>query len=154
MPGIEEYRNGQGYQLTWEGRKSPRARLCCIVYRSNACPLPKLLEEACFAAADLLTTPMEQVRSVLTWLTTLPDPARGETIPLPESIQVAMSRRCSSPQPGFSWCGYAWKAECPTMGSILIAQAITYPSSLVCLVELLVACWRQIAGVMEEVLSC
>jgi hypothetical protein len=113
-----------------------------------------LLEEACSAAVDLLTTPVEQVRSVLTWLTTLPDPAQGETIPLPESIQVAMSRQYSSPQPGFSWSGYAWKVGCPAMGDVLIAQAITYPSSLVCLAELLVACWRQIAGVMEEVLSC
>jgi hypothetical protein len=153
MPGIEEYRKGQGYRLTWEGRKSPRARLCCIIYRSYACPLPELLEEACSAPVDLPTTSVEQVRSVLIWLATLPDPARGDTIPLPANIQLAMSRY-SPPQSGFSWSGYAWKARCPAMGDVLIAQAITYPSSLICLAELLVACWRQIAGVMEEVLSC
>lgn len=153
MPRIEEYYNGCGYRLTWEARKSPWARLCCIVYKSNIYSNRDLLAEACASSSDVLTTPVGQMRRMFTWLMELPDPQKGEAMLLPKDIQEAMSRM-NPPQSGFSWCGYAWRSECPTMGQVLIAQAITYPSSLMCLAELLVACWRQIAGVMYEVLAC
>src|SRR5260370_39267056 len=71
MPRIEEYTNGQGYRLTWQAITSPHARLFCIIYKWNTSSKQDIIREACAAPSDVLTAPMEQVRSVLAWLKTL-----------------------------------------------------------------------------------
>ncbi len=153
MPRIEEYPDGQGYRFTWEAITSRKTRLFCILYRWNISSISEMLREACSAPCDVLTASLEQVRSMLAWLKTLPDPEMEEVTMLSESTMDAMSQ-CNTPQPGFSWCGYGWKSSCPLLGQVLVALGITFPTSSVCSQSLLVACWRQIAREMEKVLVC
>ena len=153
MPRIEEYPDRQGYHFTWDGITSRKTRLFCIVYTWNMGSISELLLEACSAPCDVLTAPMEQVRSVLAWLKTLPDPEKEEVTMLSENTMDAMSQ-CNTPQPGFSWCGYGWKSSCPLLGQVLVALGMTFPTSSICSQGLLVACWRQIAREMEKVLVC
>ena len=65
VPRIEEYPDGQGYRFTWEAITSRKTRLFCIVYTWNMGSRSELLFEACSAPCDVVTAPMEQVRSVL-----------------------------------------------------------------------------------------
>jgi len=153
MPRIEEYLDGQGYRFTWEARTLQKTRLFSNIYRWNKSSISGMLLEACSAPCDVLTAPLEQVRSVLVWLKTLPDPEKEEGTMLSESTMDAMSQ-CNTPQPGFVWCGYAWKSSCPLLGQVLVAIGITFPSSSICSPSLLVACWRQIACQIEGVLAC
>ena len=80
---------------------------------------------------------MEQVRSVLAWLKTLPDPEKEEVMMLTENTMDAMSQ-CNTPQPGFSWCGYGWKSSCPLLGQVLVTLGMTFPDLVHLLTEL---CW-------------
>jgi len=153
MPRIEEYPDGQGYRFTWEAITSRKTRLFCIVYTWNMSSISELLLEVCSAPYDVLTAPMEQVRSVLAWLKTLLDPEKEEVTMLSENTMDAMSR-CNTPQPGFSWCGYGWKSSCPLLGQVLLTLGMTFPDSSICSPGLLVACWRQIAREIERVLVC
>jgi hypothetical protein len=153
MPRIEEYPDGQGYRFTWEAITSRKTRLFCIIYRWNERSISNVLLEACAAPCDVPAAPLEQVRSVLAWLKTLPDPEKEEVTMLSESTLDAMSQ-CNTPQPGFSWCGYGWKSSCPLLGQVLVTLGITFPTSSICSQSLLVACWRQIAQEMEKVLVC
>src|SRR6266487_5881863 len=153
LPRIEEYPDGQGYRFTWEAVTSRKTRLFCILYRWNISSISEMLREACSAPCDVLTASLEQVRSMLAWLKTLPDPEMEEVTMLSESTMDAMSQ-CNTPQPGFSWCGYGWKSSCPLLGQVLVALGITFPTSSVCSQSLLVACWRQIAREMEKVQTC
>jgi hypothetical protein len=153
MPRIEEYPDKQGYRLAWEAIMSRYTRLFCIVYKWNTSSISDLLREACSTHCDVMTSPMEQVQSVLAWLKTLAEPGKEEIALLTESVHDRMNRR-DPPQPGFSWCGYAWKARCPALGEVLVAFGMTFPTSSICSPSLLVACWRQIAREIEEVLAC
>ena len=153
MPGIEEYPDGQGYRFTWEAITSRKTRLFCIIYRWNERSISNVLLEACAAPCDVPAAPLEQVRSVLAWLKTLPDPEKEEVTMLSESTMDSMSQ-CNTPQPGFSWCGYGWKSSCPLLGQVLVALGMTFPDSSMCSPSLLVACWRQIARQIEGVLAC
>src|SRR6266566_3845799 len=151
MPRIEEYPDGQGYRFTWEAITSRKTRLFCIIYRWNISSISDMLREACAAPCDVLTASMEQVRSMLAWLKTLPDPEMEEVTMLSESNMDAMSQ-CNTPQPGFAWCGYGWKSSCPFLGQVLVALGMTFPDTSICSPGLLVACWRQIAREIERVL--
>ena len=153
MPGIEEYLEGQGYRFTWEAITSRKTRLFSILYRWNVCSIANVLLEACSAPCDVVTAPLEQVRSVLAWLKTLSDPEKEEVTMLSENTMEAMSQ-CNTSQPSFSWCGYGWKSSCPLLGQVLVALGMTFPTSSFCSPSLLVACWRQIAQEMEKVLVC
>jgi len=153
MPRIEEYPNGQGYRLTWEGIQSPYARFFCLLYALNTRTMQETLAEACFAPGDIPTTPMEHVRSVLGWLKNLSDPGEHEATLLPQSLHDRVNR-LDPPKPGCSWCGYAWQTPCPLLGNVLVALGMTFPSWSICSSSLLVACWRQIAREMERVLAC
>ncbi len=153
MPRIEEYPNGQGYRFTWEGMQSPHARFFCLLYASNPHFLQESLIQACSTHGDIPTTPIEHMRSVLRWLKTLPDPGVHEITPLPQSLHNHVNR-LEPPKPGFSWCGYSWRASCPPLGHMLVALGMTFPTWSICSSSLLVACWRQIAREMEKVLSC
>jgi hypothetical protein len=153
MPRIEEYPNGQGYRLMWEAITSPHARLFCIIHKWNVSSILDMVREVCSVPCDVLAAPMEHVKSVLAWLKTLADPGKEEATMLHESIDDHMNRY-NPPQPGFSWCGYAWKAQCPALGQVLVAPGMTFPTASICSPSLLVACWRQIAREMEKVLAC
>jgi hypothetical protein len=153
MPGIEEYPDGKGIRFTWEAITSRQTRLFCIIYRWNISSISEMLREACSAPCDVLTTSMEQVRSVLAWLKILTEPGKEEAVLLTEDNMDSMSR-LDSPLPGFSWCGYGWKSSCPLLGQVLMALGITFPTSSICSPNLLVACWRQIAREIERVLAC
>ena len=104
MPRIEEYSDGQGYRFTWEAITSHKTRLFCIVYTWNTGSISELLLEVCSAPCDVLTAPMEQVRSVLAWLKTLPDPEKEEVTMLSESTMDAMSQ-CNTPA---AWFFLVW----------------------------------------------
>ena len=153
MPRIEEYPDRKGYRFTWEAISSRKTRLFCIVYNWNTGSISDMLREACAAPYDVMTASMEQVRSVLAWLKMLPDPEKEEVSMLSEDTMDAMSQ-CNTPQPGFVWCGYGWKSSCPLLGQVLVALGITFPTSSICSPSLLVACWRQIARVIEGVQTC
>lgn len=131
MPRIEEYPDGQGYHFTWDGITRHNTRLFCIVYTWNIGSRSELLLEVCSAPCDVPAAPLEQVRSVLAWLKTLPDPEKEEVTMLSESTMDAMSQ-CNTPQPGFSWCGYGWKSSCPLLGQVLVALGITFPDTSIC----------------------
>ncbi len=96
---------------------------------------------------------MEQVRSVLAWLKTLAEPGKEEVKMLTESKMNSVNR-LDAPPPGFSWCGYAWQTHCHSLGDVLVALGMTFPTSSICSPSLLVACWRQIACEIEGVLAC
>jgi hypothetical protein len=153
MPRIEEYQNGQGYRFTWQAITLRKTRLFCNIYRWNICSISDMLREACAAPCDVMTASLGQVRSVLAWLKTLADPGKEEAVLLTESNMDAMSR-LDAPPPGFAWCGYAWQTLCPSLGEVLVASGITFPTSSICSPRLLVACWRQIAREIEGVLAC
>src|SRR6266702_4293784 len=89
MPGIKEYPDGQGYRFTWEAITSRKTRLFCILYRWNIRSITNMLLEVCSAPCDVLTASLEQVRSMLAWLKTLPDPEKEEVTMLSESTMDA-----------------------------------------------------------------
>ena len=153
MPRIEEYPDRKGYRFTWEAISSRKTRLFCIVYNWNTVSISDMLREVYAAPCDVLTASMEQVRSVLAWLKTLAEPGKEEIMMLTESKMDSLSR-VVAPLPGFSWCGYGWKSSCPLLGQVLVALGITFPTSSICSPSLLVACWRQIARVIEGVQTC
>jgi hypothetical protein len=153
MPRIEEYPDEQGYRFTWEAITSRQTRLFCILYRWNLCSISDMLLEVCTAPCDVLTAPLEDVKSHLGWLQTLAEPGKEEIVLLTENNMYSMSR-LDSPLPGFSWCGYGWKSSCPLLGQVLVALGITFPTSSICSTSLLIACWRGIAREIERVLAC
>ncbi len=69
---------------------------------------------------------------------------------LSESIHDLLHQRDPF-QPGLSWCRYYWRISCPTFGDVLLALGITFPSSSICSLCLLIECWRQIALIVEKV---
>jgi hypothetical protein len=153
MPRIEDYPGRKGYRFTWEAISSRKTRLFCIVYNWNTVSISDMLREVYAAPCDVPTASMEQVRSVLAWLKTLAEPGKEEIMMLTESKMDTLSR-VVAPLPGFSWCGYGWKSSCPLLGQVLVALGITFPTSSICSPSLLVACWRQIARVIEGVQTC
>jgi hypothetical protein len=153
IPRIEEYPDVKGYRFTWEAITRQYTRLFCIVYTWNVGSISDILREACAAPCDVMISPLERVRSILGWLKTLADPGKEDRALLTESTMDSVNR-LDVPPPGFSWCGYAWKAQCPALGQVLVALRITFPTSSICSPSLLVACWRQIALEMEKVLAC
>src|SRR5438876_9291913 len=92
IPTIEEYLDGQGYRFSWEARTSRKTRLFCIIYRWNKSSISEMLREVRSAPCDLLTTSMEQMRSVLAWLKTLAEPDQEEAVLLNERALDRMNR--------------------------------------------------------------
>jgi hypothetical protein len=153
MPRIEEYLDGQGYRFTWEARTLRNTRLFCHIYRWNLCSISEMLREVCATPCDVLTAPLEEVRSMVAWLKTLAEPGKEEAMLLTENDMNSVSR-LHTPASGFAWCGYGWKSSCPLLGKVLVTLGMTFPDSSICSPGLLVACWRQIAQEMEKVLVC
>jgi len=150
MPGIEEYHHGRGYRLTWEGGISTHARLFCMIYQWNTCSITNLLAESFSATTDILTSPVKQVKSVLRWLKTLPDPAREEAVLFSTGQDDSLCRRKQSKEE-LLLSGYCWKAECPALGEVLLILCGTLPASSDSSPRVLVECWRQIAREIERI---
>jgi hypothetical protein len=153
IPKIEEYLDDQGYRFSWQARTLLHTRLFCHIYRWNLCSISEMLREMRSAPCDVLTTSMDQIRSVLSWLKTLAEPDQEEAVLLRDRSLDIMSRY-EAPEPGFAWCGYGWKSQCPLLGDVLVALGMTFPDSSICSPGLLVACWRQIACAIERMLVC
>ena len=153
MPRIEEYPDGQGYRFTWEAITSRKTRLFCIIYKWNISSMTEMLREVYAAPCDVRTAPLEDVKRHLDWLQSLAKPGKGEAVLLTENNMNSMSQ-FDTPLPGFVWCGYGWKSSCSLTGQVLVALGMTFPTSSICTLSLLVACWRQIARVIEGVLAC
>jgi hypothetical protein len=153
MPRIEEYPDGQGYRFTWDAITARHTRLFCIVYNWNMSSISDMLLKVCAAQCDVLTASIERVKDVLAWLKRLTEPGEEEVVLLTGSAVNAVSR-FETPAPGYSWCGYAWQTQCHSLGDVLLVLGMTFPTSSICSLSLLVACWRQIAREIEEVLAC
>jgi len=156
MPGIEEDCNGRGYRFTWTGTKQPHLRVCCIIEKNiSSIKYSPNVQNSPFATfatpGDVVLSPLKQVRSILHCLTTLPEPEREEAMSLSESTCDLLNRR-DRLEPGLAWCGYSWIAQCSALGDVLVALGMTFPSSSVCSLSFLVACWQQVARTMERVL--
>ena len=156
MPGIEEDCNGRGYRFTWTGTKQPHLRVCCIIEKNiSSIKYSPNVQNSPFATfatpGDVVLSPLKQVRSILHCLTTLPEPEREEAMSLSESTCDLLNRR-DRLEPGLAWCGYSWIAQCSALGDVLVALGMTFPSSSVCSLGFLVACWQQVARTMERVL--
>jgi hypothetical protein len=105
------------------------------------------------APYDVPTASKARVRNVLTWLKTLAESGKEQTVLLTENDMKSMNL-LHSPSPGFAWCGYGWKGSCPVLWQVLITLGMTFLDSSICSPGLLVACWRQIAPEIESVLVC
>jgi hypothetical protein len=153
IPTIEEYLDAQGYRFSWQARTRRHTRLFCQIFRWNLRSIPEALLEGDSAPCDVPTAPKAQVRNVLTWLKTLAEPGKEQTVVLTENDMKRMNS-LHPPSPGFIWCGYGWKDSYPVLGQVLLTLGMTFPDSSICSPGLLVACWRQIAREIERTLVC
>jgi len=92
MLRIEEYRNGQGYRLSWSGTNSPLLRLFCIIDK-NLCSIENVPGAFFDTVGDVMLSPLQQVRNILHWLINLAKPDGEEAMPLSGSICDLLNQR-------------------------------------------------------------
>jgi hypothetical protein len=146
QPTIEAYTHGLGYRLLWQRARTPRAQFACCVYRLPSQIRPDVVQDALTASSDLLLVPDRRLQMVLAWIMTLADPAWEELFPL-SPYHCASLVASLPPASGLAWQGYGWSMTGSPLGPTLVVMAVTFPSA--CSGPFLLACWRQIAPMMQ-----
>lgn len=123
--GIDEYGQGRGYGISWEGTEPPGGHLLATV-----------LGEAWLAhlrgqpPQSSVVTEFPRARALFGWLQTLAVPAQYWSMNPADSQAIAAENRPGHDAPGtdgWVWRGAFWRAECPPLGGrvlVNLAQAL------------------------------
>lgn len=145
---IDEYMQGYGFGVSWEGPEPTGAHLLCSAVN---------ITQAHYWRGPVhasVVTRFDRCRGFLAWLATIKEPARYHALSTDGSREMARMNKPGHGAPGtdaWVWRGGDWQADCPALGgpvqvSLFEAMPPGEPFSL----ALLVSTWRLLADRLQQ----
>lgn len=145
---IDEYMQGWGYGVSWEGTDPTGAHLLCNVVS---------MQQARYWRGPMragIVTRFDRCRAFLAWLAVLKEPRTYNAISADQSRAMAAMNAPGHNAPGtagWHWRGGDWRADCPALGgAVLVNLSQAMPPGEPFSMAVLVGTWRALAERLQR----
>lgn len=148
---IDQYTDGMGYGISWEGADPPGAHMLCAVLQVAGA---RALEAQGRSPRAGVVTDFPRCRAWLRWVATLEPPSRHHILTAADAADMAAMNAPGHGSPGtehWRWQGMGWVGECPPLdGQCVCTFSQAMPPGEPFSPQLMFRTWRRLAAIILE----